>query len=77
MNSCTCTSLSSVIPIQVPWDHSVGSLSWRQMRRSFIQGNKQLLRQRESLNHGYLEEKHNSEARNVEIRGEATLCVEK
>lgn len=57
-NSRACTSLSSVIPTQVPWGQSVRSQGWKQIKESFIQENKQQLGQKESLNHGHLGEKY-------------------
>lgn len=58
VNTRACTSLSSVIPTQVLWGHSVRSQGWKQIKDSFIQENKQQLGQKESLNHGHLGEKY-------------------
>lgn len=77
MDSRACTSPSSVIPTQVSWGQSVRTQGWKQIRGSFIQGNKQQLGQKGSLNHGHLGEKYKVGARNVERWGEATSCVEK
>lgn len=67
----------SVKPIQLPWGQAVRSPGWRQIRGSFIQGNKQYWLQKESLNRGHLREKKKTNARNVEVRGEASSRVEK